>query len=86
MVLNLLNLPAPLVVRGPIRKCLSTNGYYGCRKNYHKMRNFPTLLARGREAKKIPYSGPNLYDQKKNRLYVLQDNKEANPDEGVSKL
>uniref|UniRef100_M1DDH3 Gag-pol polyprotein n=1 Tax=Solanum tuberosum TaxID=4113 RepID=M1DDH3_SOLTU len=68
-------------------KCLAgTSGCYGCGKNDHKVRDCPTLTARGRDAKHASYGGPNLDDQKKTRFYALQVKKKANPDEGADKL
>ncbi|XP_049391593.1 uncharacterized protein LOC125856035 [Solanum stenotomum] len=71
------------------RKVLvGTSGCYGCGKLDHQVRNCPTLTARGREAKLASLNGPNLDAPKMNHLYALQANKdkEANPDEGTSKL
>uniref|UniRef100_M1DSB0 CCHC-type domain-containing protein n=1 Tax=Solanum tuberosum TaxID=4113 RepID=M1DSB0_SOLTU len=79
----------PLVFLGSKRhygKCLAdTNGCYGCGKNYHKVKDCPTLTARVREVKQASLSGPNLDGPKRNRFYALQasKDKEANPDEGT---
>uniref|UniRef100_M1D9S3 Gag-pol polyprotein n=1 Tax=Solanum tuberosum TaxID=4113 RepID=M1D9S3_SOLTU len=71
------------------RKCLAgTSGCYGCGKNDHQVKDFPTLTARGREAKQASLNGPDLDAPKRNRFYMLQANKDkgANPDEGTGKL
>ncbi|KAK4708613.1 hypothetical protein R3W88_029538 [Solanum pinnatisectum] len=48
-------------------KCLAgTSGCYGCGKNDHQVRNFPTLTAKGREAKQASLNGPDLDAPKKN--------------------
>ena len=40
-------------------KCLSsTSGYYGCGKYDHKVRDRPTIAARGREGKEVSPSAP----------------------------
>jgi len=53
----------------------------------HKMRDFPTLLAEGRETKLAFFDGSDANAPKRNRFYMLQANKDkrANPDEGSSK-
>ncbi|XP_049357496.1 uncharacterized protein LOC125822156 [Solanum verrucosum] len=67
-------------------KCLSgTSGCYGCVKNDHKVINCPNNVSKGMKAKEAPYSGPSVDGQARNRFYALQDNKEANTDEGVGK-
>ena len=44
-------------------KCLaSTNGCFECEKNDHKVRDCPTLAARGMEVKQASHSRLNLYD------------------------
>uniref|UniRef100_M1DMI3 Gag-pol polyprotein n=1 Tax=Solanum tuberosum TaxID=4113 RepID=M1DMI3_SOLTU len=54
-------------------KCLAgTNGCYGCRKNDHQVRDFPTLATKGRGAKQASLCGPYLEAPKKNCFYVLQ--------------
>ncbi|XP_049391309.1 uncharacterized protein LOC125855610 [Solanum stenotomum] len=68
-------------------KCLdSMSGCYGCGKNDHKVRDCPTLTARGRNAKQASIDVPNLDASKWNRSYALLANQEANPDEGAGKL
>ena len=53
--------------------CLdNTSGCFGCGKNGHKVRDCPTIAARGREAKKVPPDTPNVGAPKRNHLYVLQ--------------
>ncbi|XP_049364272.1 uncharacterized protein LOC125829037 [Solanum verrucosum] len=67
-------------------KCLSsTSGCYGCWKNDHKVRNCPNIVAKGRNARQAPYSGPSVDGQARNRFYAIQANKEANPDGGAGK-
>ena len=40
-------------------KCLSnTEGFFGCGIDGHKMRDSPTITARGRKAKKVPTYDP----------------------------
>ncbi|XP_049357116.1 uncharacterized protein LOC125821792 [Solanum verrucosum] len=67
-------------------KCLaSTSGCSSCGKNDHQVRNFPTLTARGKEAKQASYVVLDHNAPKKNRLYALQASKDkgANPDKGT---
>ncbi|XP_049358703.1 uncharacterized protein LOC125823359 [Solanum verrucosum] len=67
-------------------KCLSdTSGCYGCGKNDHKVRDCPNIVAKGRNARQAPHSGPSVDGQARNHFYALQANKEANPDEGAGK-
>ncbi|XP_049394720.1 uncharacterized protein LOC125859010 [Solanum stenotomum] len=66
--------------------CLSgTTGCCGCGKNYHKVRDCPNIVAKGRNARQSPYSGLSVAGQERNRFYDLQANKEANLDEGFGK-
>ncbi|TMW91575.1 hypothetical protein EJD97_014155 [Solanum chilense] len=66
-------------------KCLAgTSGCFGCGKNDHKVRYCPTIATRGRDVRQAPYNGLTVGEQNKNRFYILQDIKEANPDEGMS--
>ncbi|XP_049354777.1 uncharacterized protein LOC125819378 [Solanum verrucosum] len=68
-------------------KCLdSTSGCYGCGKYDHKVRDCPTLTARGRNAKQASIDVPNLDVSKWNRSYALLANQETNPDEGAGML
>ena len=46
----------------------------------------PTIAARGREATQVPPNAPDVGAPKRNLLYVIQANKEANTDEGTGKL
>ena len=55
-------------------------------KNDHKVRYCPTISSRGREVKQDPCDGTSVGEQNKNFFYVLQANKEVNPDEGAGKL
>ncbi|XP_049373336.1 uncharacterized protein LOC125838315 [Solanum verrucosum] len=61
---------------------------FGCGKKGHKMRDCPTLSAKGREAKQASLDVPDPNDPRKNHFYVLQANKDkgTNPDKGTSKL
>ncbi|XP_049368009.1 uncharacterized protein LOC125832866 [Solanum verrucosum] len=65
-----------------------TNGCCGCGKNDNKVRDCPTLAARGRDTRQASFSGPKVDDQKKTRFYSLQDNndKGANPNGDAGKL
>ena len=47
-------------------KCLAcTSGFYGCGKDAHKVRDFPTITSKVRKAKKIPYGGLNVGEPNK---------------------
>ena len=86
MVLKLLSLLVPHVERsilGSVYPALVVA--YGCGKNDHKVRDCPNIVAKGRNARQAPYSGPSVDGQARNRFYALQANKEANPDEGAGK-
>ena len=70
-------------------KCLAgTNGCYGCGKNDHKVKDCPTLTARGREAKQTSKDGTVPIPPNYGRFYALQasKDKEANPNEGAGKF
>ncbi|XP_049368646.1 uncharacterized protein LOC125833527 [Solanum verrucosum] len=74
----------PICGKKHFGKCLAgTNGCYGCGKNDHKVRDCPNIVAKGRNARQAPYSGPSVDGQARNRFYALQANKEANPDKGT---
>ncbi|XP_049378060.1 uncharacterized protein LOC125842795 [Solanum stenotomum] len=69
-------------------KCLaSTNGCYGCGKNDQKVKDCPTLTARGMETKQASKDGAVPIPPNYSRFYALQANKdkEANPDESTGK-
>ncbi|XP_049375598.1 uncharacterized protein LOC125840667 [Solanum verrucosum] len=54
-------------------KCLAgTNGCYGCGKSDHQVKDFPTLTAKGREAKQVSPSVPDPYAPKHGRFYALR--------------
>ena len=53
--------------------------------NYHILRDCATNSSKEREAKKNPYNGPSVCEQKNNCFYALQAHKEANPNESVGK-
>lgn len=68
-------------------KCLDgMSRYYGFCKNEHKVRDYPTLMSRGGEAKQAPHNGPNLDDPIKTYFYFPQATKEQNLDKDTSKL
>ncbi|XP_049397332.1 probable indole-3-pyruvate monooxygenase YUCCA10 [Solanum stenotomum] len=54
-------------------------------KSDHQVRNYPILMAKGREAKQASLNGSDLDAPKRNRFYALQANKDkgAHPDEGT---
>ncbi|XP_015072516.1 uncharacterized protein LOC107016614 [Solanum pennellii] len=62
-------------------KCLVGNGNcFGCGKDGHKVRDCPTIAARGKEGKKVP---PSVLDDdvpRKNRFYAIWA-KGSKPDE-----
>ena len=54
-------------------KCLAgTIGCYGCEKDYHKLRDFPTIVDRGREGKQVAPNLPKDDAQKKRQFYALR--------------
>ncbi|XP_015060305.1 uncharacterized protein LOC107006210 [Solanum pennellii] len=54
-------------------KCLvGIRGCFDCGKDGHKVKDCPTITARGREAKKVPPSAPEEDAPKRNWFYVLQ--------------
>ncbi|XP_049405080.1 uncharacterized protein LOC125868494 [Solanum stenotomum] len=65
-----------------------TNGFFGCGKSGHKIRYFPSPMAKGRECRKTPLSvlGPSV--QKENRFYEIQTRheQECSPDVGTTML
>ncbi|KAK4728985.1 hypothetical protein R3W88_021973 [Solanum pinnatisectum] len=70
-------------------KCLAgTDGCFGYGKKGHKMRDYPSLSEKGREAKQTSLDCLDPNAPRKNHFYVLQANKDkgANPDEGTDKL
>ncbi|XP_049406077.1 uncharacterized protein LOC125869664 [Solanum stenotomum] len=69
-------------------KCLAgTDGCFGCGKKGHKMRDCPTLSAKGRDDNQASLDGSDPNAPKRNRFYVVQANKDkrANLDEGTGK-
>ena len=82
VVPNLKILFAQIVGKKHFGKCLaSTSGCYGCGKNNHKVRDYPTIATRWRDSTKL-YNGSIVGEQNKNHFYVLQANKEVNPEDG----
>uniref|UniRef100_M1E156 Gag-pol polyprotein n=1 Tax=Solanum tuberosum TaxID=4113 RepID=M1E156_SOLTU len=70
-------------------KCLGGMGvFYGCGKSGNQLKNFPTLVAKGREDKQIPPSGSNSDASKKNFFYSLQFGgvQESSPDVMIGML
>ncbi|XP_049352803.1 uncharacterized protein LOC125817312 [Solanum verrucosum] len=62
-------------------KCLvDTDECFGCGKKGHKMRDWPTLSAKGKETNQAPHGGPDPNAPKRNHFYVLQSNKKSNPE------
>ncbi|XP_049345496.1 uncharacterized protein LOC125810024 [Solanum verrucosum] len=54
-------------------KCLvGSDDCYGCGKSGYTMRDFPMLMAKGREGKQAPPSGSNSNASKQNHFYALQ--------------
>ena len=48
------------------KKCLAcTSGCYGCENDDHKVRDYPTIVSRQREAKQSPSNSPNVGEPKK---------------------
>ncbi|XP_049378135.1 uncharacterized protein LOC125842896 [Solanum stenotomum] len=69
-------------------KCrVGTDECFRCGKKVHKMRDCPTLMAKGRENRQASYVGMDSNAPKKNRFYALQakEGKGANPNEGTGK-
>ncbi|XP_049364344.1 uncharacterized protein LOC125829124 [Solanum verrucosum] len=70
-------------------KCLAgTDGCFGCGKKGHKMRECPTLSAKGREAKQASYDGTVPIPPNYGRFYALRsrEDKGALPDESTGML
>ena len=61
-----------------------TNGCFGYGKDNHKVRDCPTIAARGIEAKKAHSKGVVPIPSNHGRFYHLQD--KSNMHEGISKL
>lgn len=66
-------------------KCLAgTDGCFGCGSKGHKMRDCPTLKAKGKETNQVAHDGPDPNAPKRNRFYMLQANKDKGTNEGKS--
>ncbi|XP_049362577.1 uncharacterized protein LOC125827313 [Solanum verrucosum] len=66
-------------------KCLAdTDECFSCGNSGKKMRDFPMLMAIGRESKQAPPSGSNSNGPKQNRFYALQTrgDQKSSPDNG----
>ena len=69
-----------------MKKCLAgIGGCFGVGKDGHKVRDCPTIAARGREVKEVPPSAPEGEAPKRNHFYVLQA-KGANSGDDAGKL
>lgn len=58
----------------------------GSAKNDYKVKDFPTIVAKGSYDKQAPYNCPIVGEQKKHRFYALQANKKTNIDEVSNNL
>ncbi|XP_049356980.1 uncharacterized protein LOC125821605 [Solanum verrucosum] len=64
-------------------KCLAgTDGCFGCWSKCHKMRDCPTLKAKGKETNQVAHDGPDPNAPKRNHFYMLQPNKDKGTNEG----
>ncbi|WMV37709.1 hypothetical protein MTR67_031094, partial [Solanum verrucosum] len=72
-----------------VDKCLAgMDGFFGCGKKGHKMRDCPTFMVKWREAKQDPSSDLVPIPPNYGRFYAIRSrkDKEASPDEGTGML
>ena len=66
-------------------KCLAgTDGCLGCGSKGQKMRDCPTLKAKGKETNQVALDGPDPNAPMRNRFYMLQAKKDKGTNEGKS--
>ncbi|WMV50090.1 hypothetical protein MTR67_043475 [Solanum verrucosum] len=66
-------------------KCLAgVDECFGCGSKGHKMRDCPTLKAKGKETNQVAHDGPDPNAPKRNCFYMLQANKDKGTNEGNS--
>ncbi|XP_049406176.1 uncharacterized protein LOC125869781 [Solanum stenotomum] len=66
-------------------KCLAgTDGCFECGSKGHKMRDFPTLKAKGKETNQVAHDDLDPNAPKRNHFYILQANNDKGTNEGKS--
>ncbi|XP_049382853.1 uncharacterized protein LOC125847230 [Solanum stenotomum] len=64
-------------------KCLAgKDGCFGCWSKGHKIRDCPTLKAKGKETNQVSHDGPDPNAPTRNHFYMLQANKDKGTNEG----